>query len=212
MKNVVDAYNAEIKKVRAVFESVPWENPKVYAEFLAQTFFYATHTTRILALAGIRQPLENHDLHLRFLSHAGEERGHDKMLINDLKRLGRTLSEFKCAPATAALFQSQYYWIEHVNPNALFGYILLLEGLSLECGPHLYERTVNSHKGSTTYLKVHIEEDEGHVELNFKNIEKMSAKDLEWIEENLRQTSEFYCGLLRVAACAASKSRSSAAA
>ncbi len=32
--------------------NLDWENPKLYAEWLAQTYYYAAITTRIIGLAG----------------------------------------------------------------------------------------------------------------------------------------------------------------
>ena len=191
-----DAYKVGIEQIRTCFNNIDWRDPDAYAEFLAQTYFYARHTTRILALAGVRTKMSDYQLHVRFLQHTAEEKGHEKMLLNDLKNMGRSIDEFRCAPQSAALFQSQYYWIEHVDPKALFGFILLLETVSLECGPIIYQPAREAHPKSTTYLKVHIEEDEDHVEQNLKNIETMSGPEIEFITQNLVQTADYYCGLL----------------
>jgi hypothetical protein len=197
MDKIKARFHLELKSIKSEFEQINWANPNKYAEFLAQTYFYAQYTTRILALAGVRVSLEERKLHARLLTHAGEERGHDKMLINDLKSLGRNISEFDKSPFTSALYQTQYYMIEHVSPSALYGFILLLEGVSLACGPGLYEKVGAHFKNSTTYLKVHIEEDEDHVEQNLKAIEGMGQNHMKSIHENLVQTSRFYIGMLR---------------
>jgi hypothetical protein len=63
--------------------------------------------------------------------HIPEERGHDEWLLEDLEFLGiprdRVLSR-PPSPGVAALVGSQYYWIRHVHPVGLLGYIGLLEG------------------------------------------------------------------------------------
>jgi hypothetical protein len=63
--------------------------------------------------------------------HIPEERGHDDWLLEDLEFLGvprdRVLSRVP-SPTIAALVGSQYYWIEHVHPVGLLGYVTLLEG------------------------------------------------------------------------------------
>jgi hypothetical protein len=63
--------------------------------------------------------------------HIPEEREHDEWLLGDLEFLGmprdHVLSRLP-SPTVAALVGSQYYWIRHVHPVALLGYILLLEG------------------------------------------------------------------------------------
>ena len=63
--------------------------------------------------------------------HVDEERGHDDWLLDDLALLGVDPEEVVRRPppaAVAALVGSQYYWVEHVHPVALLGYMLLLEG------------------------------------------------------------------------------------
>lgn len=64
-------------------------------------------------------------------NHIPEEDGHDQWLLDDLKQLGYP-PEVACshmpAPAAAALVGVQYYYIKHVNPCALLGYIAVLEG------------------------------------------------------------------------------------
>jgi hypothetical protein len=63
--------------------------------------------------------------------HIPEERGHDDWLLADLESIGvprdQVLSRVP-SPAIAALVGSQYYWVQHVHPVGLLGYIALLEG------------------------------------------------------------------------------------
>jgi hypothetical protein len=63
--------------------------------------------------------------------HIGEERGHDDWLLEDLASLGVDPEVVRTRPPTptvAALVGAQYYWIQHVHPVGLLGYVLLLEG------------------------------------------------------------------------------------
>jgi hypothetical protein len=63
--------------------------------------------------------------------HIDEERGHDDWLLEDLASMGvepATVVAGPPSPTVAALVGSQYYWIQHVHPVALLGYMLLLEG------------------------------------------------------------------------------------
>jgi pyrroloquinoline quinone (PQQ) biosynthesis protein C len=66
--------------------------------------------------------------------HSIEEKDHDEWLLNDLNSLGisreKILSQ-KPLPIVAELVGSQYYWIHHLHPAALLGYILVLEGYPL---------------------------------------------------------------------------------
>jgi hypothetical protein len=66
-----------------------------------------------------------------FEHHIPEERGHDEWLLEDLESIGvprdRVLSRVPSS-TVAALVGSQYYWVQHVHPVGLLGYIALLEG------------------------------------------------------------------------------------
>jgi hypothetical protein len=63
--------------------------------------------------------------------HIEEERGHDDWLLEDLASLGVDPDVVRIrppSPTVAALVGAQYYWIHHVHPVGLLGYVLLLEG------------------------------------------------------------------------------------
>ncbi|HWU44947.1 MAG TPA: hypothetical protein VN132_15950, partial [Bdellovibrio sp.] len=48
----------------------PWEDKNFYCAWLAQTTYYVRHSTRLLALGGALAPLQQQELHNRFLKHA----------------------------------------------------------------------------------------------------------------------------------------------
>jgi pyrroloquinoline quinone (PQQ) biosynthesis protein C len=63
--------------------------------------------------------------------HIDEELGHDDWLLEDLAALGVDPDAVRSSPPSptvAALVGAQYYWIHHVHPVGLLGYVLLLEG------------------------------------------------------------------------------------
>lgn len=63
--------------------------------------------------------------------HAREEAGHDDWLLDDLEMLGVERREVLTRlPSTwvASLIGAHYYWIHHVHPVALLGYLAVLEG------------------------------------------------------------------------------------
>lgn len=63
--------------------------------------------------------------------HIMEELDHDQWLLEDLEMLGvepeRVLGTVP-SPAAAALVGSQYYWVLHVHPVAILGYLAFMEG------------------------------------------------------------------------------------
>ena len=62
--------------------------------------------------------------------HIPEERGHDDWLLADLESIDvprdQVLSRVP-SPTIAALVGSQYYWVQHVHPVGLLGYIAMFE-------------------------------------------------------------------------------------
>jgi len=63
--------------------------------------------------------------------HIPEETGHDGWVLDDLEILGFARAEVlkrTPPPSAAALAGAQYYWIRHVHPVALLGFIAVLEG------------------------------------------------------------------------------------
>jgi hypothetical protein len=66
-----------------------------------------------------------------FRQHIPEETGHDDWVLDDLELLGfnrREILKRIPPPSAAALAGAQYYWIRHVHPVALLGFIAVLEG------------------------------------------------------------------------------------
>jgi hypothetical protein len=63
--------------------------------------------------------------------HIPEERHHDDWLLADLESIGiprdQVLSRLP-SPTIAMLVGSQYYWVKHVHPVGLLGYIAMFEG------------------------------------------------------------------------------------
>jgi Iron-containing redox enzyme len=63
-------------------------------------------------------------------AHIPEERGHADWILEDLETAGfdrDLLVGHTPTPTIAALVGSQYYWIEHVHPIALLGYLAVME-------------------------------------------------------------------------------------
>lgn len=189
--------NEELKSLLASskqqIESFPWEDKQAYSAWVAQTYYFARHTTRLLALAGARTPFEAPDFHTRFLAHCAEERGHDKLLVNDLKNLGSKMEDWPEMPGTCALYQTQYYYVEHESPMAFFGYILGLEALAAYFGDYMNKRIEEAWgPRAAHFIRVHAEEDVGHTDEALQKIASLSAADQKVVLQNLRQTLCYY--------------------
>jgi hypothetical protein len=187
----------QIAKLEKQMFDCNWENPEVYANFLAQTYYYVCHSTRLLGLCTSFFQVDRDQLHRRFSGHMGEEKSHERLALHDLKELGFTLKDTPELSQTRAFYESQYYKIERQDATALFGYILLLEALSVKVGPPIYERVCIAHgKKTASFLRVHVEEDPDHVEKALEQIHTLPPAQLEFIRINMIQTAEIYGNLI----------------
>lgn len=183
--------NQSVGLLQNSYESLPWDNKEFYANYLAQTFYYVRHSTRLLALSASRLSYEEQqNLHLRFLKHLSEEANHERLAINDLKALGYTTADFPELNSTRFFYESQYYKIEHKDPLALMGYILYLEVLAQNICPPLAKKLTTIYgKKAATFLLVHGEEDPHHVEEAQKLLASLGSPAITMITENLEQSS-----------------------
>lgn len=193
MKLIETTIKNEMIKTSQAVEEFPWNNIDKYSLWLAQTYYMVCHSTRLVALAGALVELTDQTMHLRFLEHAREEKGHEKLCLNDLKNLEQSLSELPELETTKSLYRNQYYLIEKKSPLALFGYILFLECLSINAGKVIYSNTkkIFGEKASS-FLRVHSQEDESHVETAMLMLKELPARELTYIIENLTTTGELY--------------------
>jgi hypothetical protein len=204
--NLRKTYALELERTGRILREFPWESREAYASWCAQTYHYVCHSTRLLATSAGRIPLAHDEFYNRYVRHLQEEKGHEKLALRDLEKLGYSIREFPEEANTAAFYQTQYFSVEHVNPYALLGYILILEGLAASFGPGVYKRTQAAHgKEASTFWKVHAEDDPDHLEQAFQVIEKLDPAAVAVIQENLRQSSERYGVLLETAARAAGR-------
>jgi hypothetical protein len=186
-------FNSQLGILGQGVRRFPWQAESAYAEFLAQTYYYVGHSTRLLAASAARLGVEDEKLHHRFLKHTAEERSHHLLASHDLDKLGYALANFPELPTTAAMYECQYFRIEHRDPTALFGYILALEGLSVAYGREVYESALKGfNERACTFLKVHVEEDIEHLETAFSYIETLSETKQMLIRQNLVHSCHLY--------------------
>lgn len=178
-------------------ETTPWREKAVYGAFLAQTNYYVSHSTRLLALAASRFQFSEEQLHRRFIKHATEEMSHERLALRDLKNLGLPLEAFPEFPSTRAFYQTQYYMIEHVSPWSFWGYILMLEGLALTKGPWLFNE-IKQHHGeqAASFVKVHAAEDVGHMAEAEKAMQSLPERELPIVIEQIANAAFHYGSML----------------
>ena len=196
----------------SVVADFPWENRQAYLLWLAQTYEYAVATTRLLALTGGNIPMNQTPLASRFIQHATEEKGHDKLLENDAKALGERLSDFKVLPEAEAFHKSVYYWIYQHRAPVVMGWALFLEGFAVRYGASSYERAVKAHgKKGTSFLRVHTQEDPDHVEKAFSALQYFSPEELKDVVHGLEVYSKLYSNIYSAIVASVPKQENKAA-
>lgn len=181
-----------------VILDLPWKDREFYGNFLAQTYYFVCHSTRLLARSMSHFQTDREGLYRRFLSHMSEEDNHEKIALSDLKKLGFSLADFPESSYTRAFWQSQYYLADTSKGTALLGYILFLEAVAVESYPKLIEHLYKFHgKKCCQFLKVHVEEDPDHVLHAIEEIQNLPEADKKEVWKNFEQTAKIYCEILK---------------
>lgn len=193
VRKTFEKTHAQMQKVA---EEFPWENKDAYISWLAQTLEYVSYGTRVLALTAGHFPLDKTALAARFIQHATEEKGHDKLLFNDAKALGVELADVPVIPEAEAFHKSVYYWIYHGRPGVIMGWILFLEGFAIRSGPAIHERLEKAYgKKPTSFARVHTHEDPDHVDKAFEILRIFSTKELEDVAHGLELYASLYTNI-----------------
>jgi hypothetical protein len=188
-----------VKDLTQSIDRFPWHEEKAYADWLAQTFYYVRHSTRLLAASAARFPYDGpgNALHHRFSAHMAEENKHELLALHDLRAIGQSVESWPERPATRMFYEPQYFKIEHADPIALFGYILPLEAIAPLQGKLVADKvTAAFGPKCASFLKVHAADDVDHLEKAFAEIAKLDAERRRMIEENMVQTTYAYSALL----------------
>ena len=118
-------------------------------------------------------------------THIEEESGEDEWLLRDLEALGvdrATVLAHVPSPNVARLVGAQYYWVLHVDPVAVLGYLAALEREppSLEFIDDLMERTGHDRAAFRT-LVAHAERDPGHADELDDLLDHIELTDEQWL-------------------------------
>lgn len=167
-----------------------WEDPAHLAVWSAQTFYYTSHGTRIMSLCAARVPVDNDKLHQFFVNHLREEMNHQLLALSDIKKLGFSIDQIPEFSSTRMFYETQYYKALH-NPVSFYGFGLMLELLSISVGKTVYNRVKKANLESS-FLKVHVHEDESHAPAVEKILETVSEKDAKEVVNNLIQSAYAY--------------------
>lgn len=193
MSKIKLEFKKHIEDIDKLFTDFPIESNEHFLQWMGQHYKLVEHSTRILALyCGLTPVDENANF-----SHLKEEMGHEKILLNDGKKLGRDLREMPTGPAASALISAVYGDMMKKSKESCLGYVLLLEGLSLTSVPKLAKRVTETYgKDKGTFLTVHIEADETHFPDGIAKVEKLPPKIQNEIIETLKYSAFLYESLI----------------
>lgn len=187
----------ELDKFSDRVRGFAWDNKECYASWAAQTHYFVSHSTRLIALAASRFYKDKDSLHQRFLKHISEEAFHEKLAERDIKALGLDIKNFPELSSTKGFYQSQYYQIERESPESFLGYIVALEGIAVLAGEKALATVSEAFGGkAASFLKVHAEEDKKHIEDALHHMFSLDEVNLRKAYANFIQSSELYCSML----------------
>jgi len=196
--NLRNIYEKQMAEFQTIAHDFNWESKEAYGNWLGQTYHFASVTTRLLALAASHFTIKQQIIHNRFIDHAKEERGHEQLILRDLQSLSLDINAIPELAETAAMYQIQFYWIQHKDPHCFFGYIVLLEGLASTFGSALLDRVETAHgKKATSFVRVHATEDIDHIDKALKSLEGLDSNLDKMISENFRISSRLYLSMLQ---------------
>ncbi len=199
-------YESSVEMMSESIREFPWDNKLAYAQFLAQTYYYICHSTRLLAASAARFSQEDQSLHKRFLKHTDEENSHELLALRDLQKLGYKIEDFPELAQTKTLYEIQYYKIEHHDPAALMGYILALETMAGQDFKWLKDKVTGLYgKECAKFVQVHADEDPDHIEKAVLVIKGLTPPRLPGIDINIEQTAICYTDMLKAAKAVALK-------
>lgn len=159
----------------------------MYAQWLAQTYFFVKHSIPLLELA--IQKSSNPSFIARGKEHLKEEAGHDKVALSDLRNLGVKAEELKEWQWTKDFYNRQYELVSQKG-ELLLGYILALEGLAILSAPAAGPVIEVYGNKATKFAKIHVEEDQEHLPHAIKQTLELDCK--EEILKNFQTTLDEY--------------------
>ncbi|MCB9025344.1 MAG: iron-containing redox enzyme family protein [Bdellovibrionaceae bacterium] len=173
-----------------------WEEPKAYANYLAQTFYYVSHSSRIMSIVAGHLPMSQEDTHKAILQHASEERGHQFAALKDLERMGFNLKHFPELPETRMFWEPQYFKAQF-SPLDFYGYALMLEGTAVLAGPKILEKIEKAHGPKPCgFIRLHCQEDPAHLENIFKLFDTYTSEQKLGIQKNCQQSFIAFTNML----------------
>jgi hypothetical protein len=190
-------HSSEYSFVQNYIQTLDFTHRRTYAQWLAQTFHFVSHSVRLSALGASAIDVD-HPLARRMVAHTREETGHHNLARNDIRALEMDVADFPPFGVTNAFFQAQYYKVLFEHPAHLLGQILMLEALAADRGSWLLDVVEPVFgKSASRFLELHSREDQEHVAKALAALEELPPDQQEGVKINFRQACELYYLILR---------------
>jgi hypothetical protein len=198
VENALASIDRDIEAIYQAFGNFPWSSRASYAGWLAQTYFYTRHASRVSAHAATRTPVTRPELHDHFVRTINEEKDHPPMVLTDLRELGFTIDDFQEHPLTSAIYQTLHYQIDTVGPLALIGYFFVIEGAAAKFGREVLDEVRKSYGGrGISFLEEHVIADAVHFPAAQKFVASMPGDELATVARTATLAASLYSHMIR---------------
>lgn len=143
---------------------------EMYVAFLAEAYHHVKHTVPLLMSCGAELPDRYEWLREAVAEYIEEEIGHQEWILDDIRACGSdadAVRNGRPGHATELMVAYAYDAVRRVNPIALFGMVLVLEGTSVEVASRAgaaIQSGLGLGQGAFTYLTSHGALDVGHTQ------------------------------------------------
>lgn len=110
-----------------------------YIAYLTEAYHHVKHTVPLMRAAQARLDPRQAVFSEALEEYVLEETGHENWILNDIRHCGGdadAVRDGEPRPATKAMTDFAYAFIERVNPMGFFGMVFVLEGTSVQLATH----------------------------------------------------------------------------
>jgi pyrroloquinoline quinone (PQQ) biosynthesis protein C len=107
----------------------------LYVAYLTQAYHHVRHTCPLLAHALAHCPKNDRHYREALLEYLDEEKGHEEWILNDIAHIGGDADAVRGGEGdwpVRAMLSWVYYAVQFINPYAMLGMVLVLEGTSVD--------------------------------------------------------------------------------
>ncbi|WP_346838046.1 iron-containing redox enzyme family protein [Microbulbifer sp. SAOS-129_SWC] len=176
-------------------QQLSWRNRNFYRSWLAQTYYYTSHSTRLLEFCEFYA--SDAEAAQRYREHRQEENGHERIALSDLRRLDADIVHYGEQLSTRTFYWEQYEVIRKYGDRPFLGYVLMLEILARDHGPYIFNEVRAAYGDrSANFLKIHVEEDVDHVNSAIRLLETFTDSEKSKVLENFNWSINAYKAIL----------------